>query len=76
MARKPHKITAAALQADCLSWLDQVAAMRRPLVITRRGRPLAKLVPIDDDPVPSLRGSVLREDDIVSPLGDLWIGDA
>jgi prevent-host-death family protein len=31
----------------CLKTLDEVAATKTPVVMTKRGRPLAKLVPVE-----------------------------
>jgi prevent-host-death family protein len=62
------EINAAEFKAKCLKLLDEVAATHEPLVITKRGRPVAKLVPIEDDTTESrfgyLRGTV-------TVLGDL-----
>lgn len=41
-------IPAATFKAHCLTLMDDVRSTRRPLVITKRGRPVAKLVPVDD----------------------------
>jgi prevent-host-death family protein len=41
------EISAAAFKAQCLSLMEDVRSTRRPLVITKRGKPVAKLVPID-----------------------------
>ena len=43
-----NKISAAAFKAQCLTLMDDVRSTRRPLVITKRGKPVAKLVPIDE----------------------------
>ena len=46
----------------CLQTLDEVAAQRRPVVITKRGRPVAKLVPIAKvGRARSLVGSIVSE---------------
>lgn len=46
----------------CLQTLDEVAAERRPVVITKRGRPVAKLVPITAvTKARSLAGSIVSE---------------
>jgi len=41
-------IMASAFKARCLALLDQVAVDHVPLVITKRGRAIARLVPMDD----------------------------
>jgi prevent-host-death family protein len=52
-------IAAAEFKAQCLTLMDDVQATKRPLVITKRGKPVAKLVPIEepkDDFIGRLRG--------------------
>jgi len=39
-------IAAGKFKAACLKIMDDVQATREPLVITKRGRPVAKLVPM------------------------------
>ena len=39
-------INAAEFKAKCLKLIDEVAATRKPLIITKRGRPVASVVPI------------------------------
>ena len=60
----------------CLQTLDEVAASRRPVVITKRGKPVAKLVPIDA-PLrqPSLAGSVVSETGDPYSTGEVWDAD-
>jgi prevent-host-death family protein len=69
-------IPAGEFKAKCLKLLDQVAENRQPLVITKRGKPVAYLVPVPAenrvDPFGSMRGSVLWMGDIISPLEDEW----
>jgi len=43
------KTQASVFKAKCLIPLDDVAEHRSSIVITKRGRPVARLVPIDDD---------------------------
>jgi prevent-host-death family protein len=67
-------IGAGEFKAKCLQLLDEVAASRKPLVITKFGKPVARVVPMP--PAVKLRGalkgSVLYEGDIVSPLDNDW----
>jgi prevent-host-death family protein len=73
-------IAAGEFKSKCLHLLDEVAEQRTPIVITKRGRPIAKLVPIDDKPVPlygRMAGTVKILGDIVGPLDDIeWNADA
>jgi prevent-host-death family protein len=69
-------IPATQFKAQCLAILDTVQRKRTTVVISKHGKPVAKLVPIDADPVPSLYGSMKgtgREiGDIVAPIEDDW----
>jgi prevent-host-death family protein len=44
------KISAVKFKAQCLALLDRVAASGEPVVITKRGKVLARLVPDHDKP--------------------------
>ncbi len=74
-------IAAGEFKAKCLHLLDEVAAHRTPLVITKRGKPVAKLVPIDDakpadDIFGCMAGTIQILGDIVGPLDVEWNADA
>ena len=49
-------INAAEFKAKCLKLIDEVAATHKPLVITKRGKPVAQLVPITVGKIPGLFG--------------------
>jgi prevent-host-death family protein len=40
-------VNATAFKAQCLAMLDEVRDTRVPLVVTKHGKPVARLVPID-----------------------------
>src|SRR5437773_411902 len=55
-------IAAGKFKDTCLKALDEVAKSRTPVVITKRGRPIAKLVPcIEPTSKKNLIGSVLKQ---------------
>lgn len=65
------KIAAAAFKAQCLTLMDQVRSTKQPLLITKRGKPVAKLVPVDtgqDDFIGRLKGVFRVVGDIESPI--------
>jgi prevent-host-death family protein len=65
------KIAAGSFKTHCLAILDEVQAKRETIVITKRGKPVAKLSPIEkqaDDIFGFLKGKVKIVGDIVSPL--------
>jgi len=60
----------------CLQTLDEVAATRRPVVITKRGRPVAKLVPVTESKRRvSLSGSIVAESGDPYGTGEVWDAD-
>lgn len=69
-------MAAGELEAKCLAVLDEVAATQREVIVTKRGRAVAKVVPIDlaDEDAP-LEGLIVRQGDLVSPLGEPWDGN-
>jgi prevent-host-death family protein len=57
----------------CLRILDEVASTRSPVVITKRGRPVAKLVPYTTPAQKrGLAGSVLKEVGDPFGTGERW----
>ncbi len=67
-------IAAGEFKAKCLKLLDEVAEKRKPIVITKRGRPVAHLSPIPQagDFVGSMRGTGEILGDIISPIDVEW----
>ncbi|MBU2842611.1 type II toxin-antitoxin system Phd/YefM family antitoxin [Acidithiobacillus thiooxidans] len=69
-------INVSEFKASCLKLIDEVATTHEPLVISRRGKPLVKLVPIVDEAPKSMfcymKGTVTIHGDILAPLDELW----
>ena len=67
-------IAAGEFKAKCLKLLDQVAQKRETLVITKHGKPVAQVMPMPakKNIVGAMRGSVLWEGDIISPIDVEW----
>jgi prevent-host-death family protein len=74
MTSSETTVGAGDFKSTCLKLLDEVARNRLPLVITKHGRPVARLVPMPPDIAlfGALCGSVLREGDIESPIDIEW----
>ena len=69
------RIPAGEFKAKCLKILDDVRARRHAVMITKYGKPVAKLVPTEDevpDSFGALQGSVRYHGDIVAPDHDAW----
>ena len=74
-----EKIPAGEFKAKCLKILDEVQRQRKQVVVTKRGKPVAKLVPVNEHPeslIGSMRGTMEILGDIVSPLDVEWEADA
>lgn len=65
-------VPAGEFKAKCLALLDEVAHTGETIIVTKRGKPVAKVGPVGDHGPPSLLGSIIEEHDIVSPIGDPW----
>jgi prevent-host-death family protein len=64
------KMAAGVFKANCLAVMDDVQAKHETIVITKHGKPVAKLVPVEpqgDDIFGFLRGKVTITGDVVSP---------
>jgi prevent-host-death family protein len=73
---KPARVVpAGSFKAKCLALLDEVAETGRPIVVTKRGRPVARVTAAAPEAIRSLKGSVRRERDLVKPTGEAWRAD-
>jgi prevent-host-death family protein len=72
MTPKDRHVPAGEFKATCLALFDEVQEQRLTLIVTKRGRPVARIVPLSSDEPGSLRGSVLHEHDLISPVGAKW----
>ncbi len=72
MVMKDRTVPAGEFKAKCLALLDEVAATGQTILVSKRGRPVARVVPVAKQSLPSLRGSVLAEHDLVAPVGEAW----
>jgi prevent-host-death family protein len=75
------KMAAGSFKVHCLAVMDEVQSKREAVLITKRGKPVAKLVPADketDDIFGFLAGKGKVTGDVVSPVfspeewGDLY----
>lgn len=73
--RMPREIRASDFKATCLALLDEVAETHAEFVVTKYGRPVARLVPVEAPK--SLHGSVTFPDpgDDLLSTGERWHTD-
>jgi prevent-host-death family protein len=75
----PETISAAEFKAKCLDLMDTVAATGASIVVTKRGRPVARLSPVRARRASGLgfmKGRIRILGDIVSPLDTTWDADS
>jgi prevent-host-death family protein len=71
-------IAAGVFKAKCLALLDEVAETGKEIVITKRGKKVARLVRVDNEPPKvwgRLKGTVKIHGDIFS-TGEKWEADS
>ncbi len=77
MSETTKNVSASHFKTHCLAILDEIAKTGLPLIVTKRGKPIVKLVPFDSSEPPNLLGSVRykREEDLLSPVDESWEAD-
>jgi prevent-host-death family protein len=70
-----EEIAISKFKATCLAVLERVRKTRKPIRVTRFGKPVAEVVPPSDPPRPkswvgSMNGSVQITGDIIAPASD------
>jgi len=66
-------IPASQFKARCLALLDDVALTGEEIVVTKRGRPVARLVAVEEPR--GLEGSVsfhVSDEELIAPLDAAW----
>lgn len=72
MSKNAREMRAGDFKAKCLAVLDEVASSRREVIITKRGKPVARLLPLEPASSEPLHGLIEYEGDLVSPLDVEW----
>jgi len=66
-------ISASRFKAECLGLIDDVASSGEPLTVTKRGKPLVRVLPLEA--TAPLAGSVTflaSDEELPQPLGEHW----
>jgi prevent-host-death family protein len=70
------EITASQFKSQCLQFIDRVKQTHEEIVITKHGRPVAKLVPMGEKYssgfIGYMKGSVVFSGDIIAPVDEDW----
>jgi prevent-host-death family protein len=69
-------VSAADFKATCLQLMDRVRETRVEYIVTKHGKPVAKLVPYTESAAKSflgcMKGTVLKYERPLDPLDDEW----
>ncbi|MHB8068415.1 MAG: type II toxin-antitoxin system Phd/YefM family antitoxin [Desulfobaccales bacterium] len=64
-----ESLTVSKFKATCLAVVEEVARSKKPVIITKRGKPIAELVPYaGETEQPPLKDTVAFMGDIISPV--------
>jgi len=73
------QISAAEFKAKCLKIMDTVQHTREEVLITKRGKPIARLLPagtaVNTSPFAYMQNRAQMLDNLVAPTGELWDAD-
>jgi prevent-host-death family protein len=73
--KAPKTVPATEFKTHCLALLEEVRETRQPLLVTRHGKPVVEISPYslkNAERVNPLKGSIVFQDDLISPLGGKW----
>ena len=68
-------IQAGKFKARCLKLMDKVHRTKKKIIITKRNKPIAQLVPIEEEDgslFGRMRGTIHVTGDIVAPIDEDW----
>ncbi len=67
-------VPAGEFKTHCLALLNEVATTHEGLVVTRYGKPVARVIPYAQETVEKnpLKGSIVFEGDLISPIEADW----
>jgi prevent-host-death family protein len=75
LKKQPRTVPATEFKTRCLALLEEVRETRQSLLVTRHGKPVVEISPYvqknsaRDNP---LKGSIVFQDDLISPLKEKW----
>lgn len=74
MKQMKRMIQAGKFKAECLKIMDEVQAKKYSIIITKRNKPIVKLVPLEEENKSLLfgkmKGTAHIKGDIIQPIGE------
>lgn len=69
-------IQAGKFKAECLKIMDDIQAKKYSIIITKRNKPIAKLVPLEEENKSFLfgkmKGTAQIKGDLIQPIEEQW----
>jgi prevent-host-death family protein len=69
-----NSVSATAFKAKCLALIKEMNRTKVPIIVTKRGKPVAEIYPArieaENSLFGSMKGTVLRHDDLFAPAID------
>lgn len=78
MTQDNNRIGAGEFKTHCLKLIDRVHQKKQPITITKHGKPMAKLTPIENEAYSlfgCLKDTVEIKEDVVEGIGEDWEAD-
>ncbi len=75
MKKQEEVLAAGTFKSKCLKLMDDVQKRRIEIVITKRGKPVAKLIPYEEKPpilFGFMKGTAKVNGDITAPINVKW----
>ncbi len=73
---KTRTVAAGKFKDSCLRLMDEVSKHGIPITVTKRGKPLVRVVPAHGETkAPSLLGTIVHEDPNIFSTGERWGAD-
>ena len=70
-----ERIQAGKFKARCLKLMDKVHRTKKRIIITKRNKPIAQLVPIEEESgslFGKMKGTIHVVGDILAPIDESW----
>lgn len=81
MDTSEHTIAAGEFKTKCLGIMESIHETGLPVVITKRGVPMVKIIPYVEKEKPkkslfaAMQGTITINADIIEPIGEPWEAD-
>lgn len=70
-----RSVSVSDFKAHCLQYLEEASSLKIECVVTKRGKPIAKLIPIENQQrfeFGSMSGSGSIKGDVLEPINEDW----